>query len=101
MFESIQSMIDNMTNSKVDISNANIYEEFKLPIEYLKSDIYEIDPIVKSDLEIEFGDTSDNVTNTMYDHLLLPEDVFDTKCMVRNNIYTTKCEIFTGKHSSL
>lgn len=89
MFESIQSMIDNITNSKVDISNANIYEEFKLPIEYLKSDIYEIDPIVKSDLEIDFCDTSDNVTNTMYDHLLLPEDVFDTKCMVRNNMYTT------------
>ena len=50
MFESIQSMIDDMTNSKVDISNANIYDEFRLPIQYLETDVYEIDDNIAADL---------------------------------------------------
>jgi hypothetical protein len=92
MFESIQSMIDDMTNSKVDISNADIHDEFKLPIQYLETDVYEIDDNIAADLEIDFCDVSGHMSNTMYDHLLLPEDVFDMKCIVRNNMYTTNAD---------
>ena len=97
MFENFQSMIqekiDDFTNCKTDISNSYLYQNFKTPIEYLpQNDLYKVDPIVATDLEIEFNDSSSNLTNTMYDHLMNPIDVFHKKSIMKNNIYTTNTD---------
>lgn len=97
MFENFQSMIqekiDDFTNCKTDISNSYLYQNFKTPIEYLpQNDLYKVDPIVATDLEIEFNDSSSNLTNTMYDHLMNPIDVFHKKSIMKNDIYTTNTD---------
>lgn len=96
MFEKFQSMInekiDEYTNGKIDTTNSNLYDEFKTPIEYLEPQyLHKIDPIVASDLEIQFNESNDTQiqTQTIYDHLMNPQDVFHKKSVIKNDIYTT------------
>ena len=80
---------------KNDTTNSNLYDEFKTPIEYLEPQyLHKIDPIVASDLENnnESNDTQIE-TNTIYDHLMNPQDVFHKKSIIKNDIYT-KCRFF-------
>ena len=96
MFEKFQSIIndkiDEYTNGKIDTTNSNLYDEFKTPIEYLEPQyLHKIDPIVASDLEIQFNESNDTQieTQTIYDHLMNPQDVFHKRSIIKNDIYTT------------
>ena len=70
-----------------------------MPIHYLDKQVYQLNDVVLTDLELENTDeaveidTSSNYTNTMYDHLLEPSDDFSSAMITKvNKHYTTNVD---------
>lgn len=100
----LQENMKDILNEKDDELNENeniiLYDEFKNPIQYLEKDKYKLNNIVLSDLELQNKkieedisynniDLSNNNTDTMYDHLVMPEHIFAKNVINNANKYYT------------
>ncbi len=96
----LQKQFDNIFGKeKIVEKDRNVYNTFKLPIHYLDKQVYKLNDVVLTDLELENTDeaveidTSSNYTNTMYDHLLEPSDDFSSAMITKvNKHYTTNVD---------
>ncbi len=111
-FESLFEMFS--ANAPEKAPHTSIYDEFKLPIEYVdQSSVYSVSEVVSSDLELLPTDHSGNIIEpfinrseserlSMYEYLCNPTDVFSQQ-MIRNmqSKYTTDVEFLKNTQDVL
>jgi hypothetical protein len=100
MFSKIQNIlqehIDNImgVGAEIQQQDSTLFKSFKLPIQYLDEDVYKLNDIVIEDLELNVKGCEDECkTESMYDNLFTPENIFSQNMVENSNVfYTTNVE---------
>ena len=92
----LQEQIDNIMGVGAEIQQQDsiLFKSFKLPIQYLEDDVYKLNDIVIEDLELNVKGCEDECkTESMYDNLFTPENIFSKNMVENSNVfYTTNVE---------
>lgn len=104
--DNIETTIKKLFNGEEEEQEKiNMYDEFKIPILYLDKPVYKLNETILDDLELqekeddqdtsETCDISDNdisnnkITQSMYNHLVNPNNEFSNKMMKKINVHYT------------